>query len=309
MNVHGLKVIRFERYIFAILMTVTMFLIAGISGQREIIFPEVLAIMTGAWLSKTQPWSVNKRKIFSLTCLASIYGVAIVKYVHTDLFFQVCLCFVITGILLSVMRTNFIPIISACILPIYMRTDSWVYSIAVSIMALMIIIGQWFMEKYHLRNINHYDKHDFDIKHEFKWWIKLFLIFGIISVLPLESRNLFFLAPPLIVTFVEFANPQSPLRKRAVNVYGIIVFASLIGASMRLLLNLYLDCPLVICAMLACIFLFIAFDYTRIYFPPSGAILLLPMILRMQDVKVFPIEVAIGAAIIIPISINLFKSK
>ena len=47
MNVHGLKVIRFERYILAILMTVTMFLIAGISGQREIIFPEVLAIMTG----------------------------------------------------------------------------------------------------------------------------------------------------------------------------------------------------------------------------------------------------------------------
>ena len=46
------------------------------------------------------------------------------------------------------MRTNFIPIISACILPIYMRTDSWVYSIAVSIMALMIIVGQWFMEKY-----------------------------------------------------------------------------------------------------------------------------------------------------------------
>ena len=47
------------------------------------------------------------------------------------------------------MRTNFIPIISACILPIYMRTDSWVYSIAVSVMALLIIVGQWFMEKYH----------------------------------------------------------------------------------------------------------------------------------------------------------------
>ena len=309
MNVHGLKVIRFERYILAILMTVTMFLIAGISGQREIIFPEVLSIMTGAWIAKTQPCSVNKRKIFSLTCLASIYGVAIVKYVHADLFFQVCLCFVITGILLSLMRTNFIPIISACILPIYMRTDSWVYSIAVSVMALLIIIGQWFMEKYHLRHINHYDKYEFDIKHEFKWWVKLFLIFGIISVLPLESRNLFFLAPPLIVTFVEFANPQSPLRKRAVNVYGIIVFASLVGTFMRFILNMYMDCPLVICAMLACICLFIVFDYSRIYFPPSGAILLLPMILRMEDLKVFPIEVAIGGAIIIPISMYLFRKN
>jgi hypothetical protein len=290
-------------------MTVVMFLIAEVTSQREIIFPEILAIMTGAWIAKRQPWSVNKRRIFLLTCLASILGVGIVKYIHVQLFFQVALCFLIVGICLVSLRTNFIPIISACILPIYLGTDSWIYSVSVSVMALVIIIGQWLMEKYHMRPINHYSSEEFDLKKEFLWWVKLFVIFGIISIIPLKSRNLFFLAPPLIVTFVEFANPTSPLRKRALNVFEILVFASIVGTVFRMMFNLYFDCPLVICAIFACIFLFVAFDYSRIMFPPAGAILLLPMVLRVEDLKFFPIEVSIGAMIIIPLTMFLFPSK
>ena len=64
MDTHALKIIKIERYILAIAMTVVMFLIAQISGQKEIIFPEVLAIMTGAWIAKRQPWNVNKKRIY-----------------------------------------------------------------------------------------------------------------------------------------------------------------------------------------------------------------------------------------------------
>ena len=309
MDVHALKIIRFERYTLAIIMTVVMFLIAQLSGQKEIIFPEVLAIMTGAWIAKKQPWSVDKRRIFILTCLASIIGVAIVRYIHLDLFFQVSICFLLVGASLILLKTNFIPIISACILPVYMGTTSWIYSISVSIMALMIIIVQWLMEKYHMRSINHFSTKEFNLKHELKWWAKLFLIFGIISVVPIESRNIFFLAPPLIVTFVEFANPKSPLRNKPLEIFEILVFAAFIGTMMRLLLNTYLNCPLTICAIIACIFLFIAFDYSRITFPPAGAILLLPMILRTEDLKLFPVEVTIGAMVIIPLALYFFKNK
>src|SRR5574344_923712 len=114
MDIHGLRVFQRERYLFAILLTVTMFLIAGLTNQKDIIFPEVLAIMTGAWISRHQPWSVNKRRIFCLTCFASILGVAIVKYIHLALFFQVIICFVSVGISLIALQTNFVPIISAC---------------------------------------------------------------------------------------------------------------------------------------------------------------------------------------------------
>ena len=42
MKVEMLKMIRVERYIFGILMALVMVLIAEISGEREIIFPEIV---------------------------------------------------------------------------------------------------------------------------------------------------------------------------------------------------------------------------------------------------------------------------
>ena len=309
MNIEALKLIKFERYFLATIMTIVMFFLAEITNQQEIIFPEILAIMTGAWIAKKQPWSVNKRKIFFLTCIASVLGVSIVRYLPFGMFFQVALCFILIGIILFLSKTTFIPIISACILPIYLGTTTWVYSISVSIMAFIIIIGQWLMEKYHLRSINHYNKENFDIKKEFRWWCKLFCIFGVISILPINTHNIFLLAPPLIVTFVEFSNPKSCLRAKAKNIYFLIVGASLIGYGIRLLLSYFLPCPLVVGACLACILLFAIFDYTRLLFPPAGAILLLPMILDINDVVFFPMQVALGTLILIPLAILSFPAQ
>lgn len=308
MNTAGFKLIKFERYFFALALTLVMFVIAELSGYREIIFPEILAILTGAWIAKKQPWAVNKRRIFILTCLASLFGVAIVKYVHVPLFFQIMFCFIFAGISLLMARTNFVPIIAACIFPVYMNVNTWIYSIAVCIMTLLIIGGQWLMEKFHLRSVNNYCADDFNFREQINHWLKLFLIFGIISFIPFASRNIFFLAPPMVVAFVEFSNPQSKVRKKPLTIFFIMVFAVLAGTILRLVLNLYLDFPLILCALIACVILFIIFDYTRAIFPPAGGLLLVPMILNAQDVKWFPIQAIIGMAIIIPIAIYFNKN-
>ena len=299
--------IKFERYFLALGLTLIMFIMAEVSGYSEIIFPEMLAILTGAWIAKKQPWSVNKRRIFILTCLASLFGVAIVKYVHIALFFQLMLCFMFAGLTLWVARTNFVPIIAACIFPVYMGVNTWIYSIAVCIMTSLIILGQWLMEKFHIRSVNTYCADDFDLKKQFNHWLKLFLIFGIISFIPFSSRNIFFLAPPMIVAFVEFSNPQSKARKMPLKIFLLMLLAVLAGTILRLVLNLYLDFPIILCALVACILLFIAFDYTRAIFPPAGGMLLVPMILNAQDLKWFPIEAVIGMMIIIPLAIYLNK--
>lgn len=308
MNTKALKLVKYERYLLALIMTVVMFLSASFTGQKEIIFPEVMAIMTGAWLDDMQPWNVNKRRIFLLTCITAFIGVGIVKYIHIALFWQVFLAFVSCGVLLVLMKTNFIPILSACILPVYLQTTTWVYSIAVSIMSLIIILVQWLMEKYHIRSVNHY-VNEFNFKKNINLWLKLFIIFALISIIPLESKNIFFLAPPLIVTFVSFANPKSPIRKEKFKIYWIIVFAATVGTLIRLLLNLDFDIPITLCALISCIALFFAFDYTRIFFPPSGAVVILPFLLRYKDLKWFPLEVAVGAFIVISVSCLLFREK
>ena len=299
MNIEILKRIRIERYIFAGLMAVVMILIAELSGEREIIFPEICALTIGAWISEQQPWMCNKRKMFFLVSVASLFGMLVTKYVQIPLIFQTALCFAFTGFILTITKTTLIPIISACILPVYLGTKSWVYPISVTIMALMIITAQWLMEKNHLKPKNEYIPCEFNLKYQVIKWTKLLVVFGLLALIPFKSHQIYFLAPPLIVTFAEFSNPKSPLRNKPFHIIGLMTLASATGCMLREGLNLYLHLPLSICATLACCVLFVTFDKVKTLFPPAGAILLIPMILKTQYLPVLPFEVCIGATVLI----------
>ena len=308
MNIEILKRVRIERYLFGILMALAMVFIAELSGEKEIIFPEICALTIGAWISEQQPWRTNKRRIFILMSLAALFGVLVVKYVPLPLIFQVCLCFAFTGVILTAFRTNFVPIISACILPVYLSTKSWIYPVSVSLMALVIIIAQWFMEKFHLRPVNNFTPCEFSIKKQIIKWTKLLLVFGLIALIPFKVHQIYFLAPPLIVMFTELSNPESPARKKVPYIIGLMTFASFIGCLMRMVLNIQFGLPLSLCTALACLILFVALDKIQIYFPPAGAILLIPMILDEKLLLMFPTEVFIGAVILGCASVILFKN-
>lgn len=309
MDTAVLKRIRFGRYIFALVMTILMVAIAEISGEKEIIFPEIVALTIGAWISERQPWNSNKRKMFLLVSLASVVGVCVVRYMHVPLIAEVITCFAFTGIALTLTRTTLIPIISACILPVYLQTTSWVYPLSVTTMALIIIFMQWCMEKFGLRPHNNYEPCNFDYKIELKKWSKLIIVFSLIALVPFNCNAIYFIAPPLIVTFTEFANIKSPLRKCPVRIFWILVLAAASGTVLREVLNMYLHLPLALCAAIACMILFATFERAHTLFPPAGAILLIPVILRIEDLKYFPVEVAIGAAILIPAAMLLFREK
>lgn len=287
-------------------MALVMVLIAEISGEREIIFPEICALTIGAWVAEQQPWMTNKRRIFSLMSAAALFGVLIVRYVPIPLLFQVCLCFAFTGFILTLCKTNFVPIISACILPVYLGTDSWVYPISVATMALIIITAQWLMEKFHLRPVNNFIPCEFNFKEQVIKWSKLLLVFGLIAIIPFKTHQIFFLAPPLIVMFTELSNKQSPARNRIPYIVGLMTFGAFVGCLIRLLFNIYLNIPLSICTAIACVVLFVAINKIKLNFPPAGAILLIPMILDKKLLLLFPLEVLAGALILSYSAILLF---
>lgn len=309
MNTGFLKQIRIERYIFGILMALFMVCVAEFSGEKEIIFPEICALTIGAWISEKQPWQTNKRRIFFLMSIAALFGVLIVRYVQIPLIFQVCLCFAFTGFILTLFKTNFIPIISACILPVYLKTASWVYPASVAVMALVIIFAQYLMEKFHFRPVNQFVPCEFDIKTQIIKWSKLLLVFGLIALIPFKTHQIYFLAPPLIVMFTEFANPKSKARKKLFYIIGLMTFAAFVGCFLRFVLNVYLGLPLSVCTTLACIILFIALSRVKINFPPAGAILLIPMILDTSLLILFPLEVFTGAIVLSIAAIFLFKDS
>ena len=289
MKAEILKRIRIERYLFGTLMAFVMVFIAEATHETEIIFPEICALTIGAWVSEQQPWMTNKRRIFILMTLAALFGVLVVKFCTFALIFQVCLCFAFTGFILTLFRTNFVPIISACILPVYLRTNSWVYPISVSLMSFIIILAQWLMEKYHFRPVNNFVPCNFKIKTQIKKWSKLLIVFGLIALIPFKTHQIYFLAPPLIVMFTELSNPDSPAREKPFYIIGLMTFASFVGCALRYILNEFLSLPLFICTAIACIILFIALNRLKIYFPPAGAILLIPMILDKSLLLKFPL--------------------
>lgn len=309
MDVKLLKTVRFERYLFGILMAISMVLLAEISGEKEIIFPEICALTIGAWICEQQPWAVNKRRIFALMSVAALFGVLIVRYFPVSLIAQVCICFGFCGFILTVFKTNFVPIISACILPVYLRTTSFIYPIAVMVMAGIIIFAQWVMEKRHLRPVNRFVPCDFDLKLQFIKWLKLLVVFGLIALIPFKTHQIYFLAPPLIVMFTELSNPQSPAREKPAYIAGLMTFGAFVGSTFRLLFNIYLHIPLSICTALSCIVLFIALNKVKINFPPAGAVLLIPMILDKELLLAFPLEVLIGSFVLSYIAMILFADK
>lgn len=307
MNIEILKRIRIERYIFAVVMAFVMIVIAELSGEKEIIFPEICALTIGAWICEQQPWICNKRKMFILVSLSALFGILVTRYISLPLIFQVCICFAFTGIVLTLTKTTLIPVISACILPVYLGSKSWVYPISVTIMTLIIITTQWLLEKNRLKPKNEYIPCDFNWKDQIIKWSKLLLVFALIALIPFKNHQIYFLAPPLIVVFTEFANIKSPLRKKSFQIIGLMTLAATVGCLLREVLNLYLHIPLTFCATIACCILFFTFDKIKTLFPPAGAILLIPMILKTKDLALFPVEVLIGSAILIFTAKILFK--
>jgi len=307
MDIKIIHRIRIERYIFAAVLAFVMVFVAELSGQVEIIFPEVCALTIGAWISELQPWQVNKRRIFVLMSIAALFGVFVVRYVHLPIIAQVCISFAFTGFILTLFKSNFVPIISACILPVYLRTDSLVYPVSVSVMAAIIIVVQWLMEKYNMRPLNSFTPCEFDLKYQIIKWSKLLFVFVLIAIIPFSAHQIYFLAPPLLVMFTELSNPESPARRKPVYIVGLMTFGALIGCLLRLVLNVYIGLPLFICTLIACIILFFTIDKLKIYFPPAGAILLIPMILQTQYLATFPLEVFVGAIILCCASLLMFK--
>lgn len=304
-----LKTLRLERYIFGILLAFVMVLVAELTDEKEIIFPEICALTIGAWVSELQPWAVNKRRIFILMSLASIFGVFVVRFIPYPLIIQVCICFAFCGFILTLFKTNFVPIISACILPVYLKTESLIYPVSVIIMALIIIFAQWLMEKFHLRPHINFTPKEFKIKDEIIKWLKLLLVFGTVSIFPFKIHQIYFLAPPLIVMFTELSNPKSPARKKPNYIIGLMTFGALTGCLIRLIFNVYLGIHLYICTLIACIILFFALNKVKINFPPAGAILLIPMILDESLLIFLPFEVFVGAVILCHLAIFMFRGK
>ncbi len=292
--------------ICCMLMIATMALCAQLLNEQEIIFPEIAALVVGAWAMPTQPWKTSRLQMFLLMSISSVAGLCFVRFIPGGIYPKVLLAFLFTACILSLSRTTLIPVISACILPILLGTDSIVYPCSVCMMTAMIVLLQKLMECLHIKTATAYTPAPSIPRETLIQWGMRLVVFAAAAFLPVWFHQYYFIAPPVIVTFVELSSPDSKVRKQPEKICILITLCAVIGVLCRFSSNILgLSVPVGI--VIAFLLVLIVFHQLELYFPPAGAIALLPFLLHSEGLWFYPIEVACGTIVFAVCSLLLCR--
>lgn len=279
------------RYLLCTAMIFLMCFAAELFNDREIIFPETAALTVGAWLLPQSPWRVSRPKMVLLMTLSAFAGITVVRCITAPMPVKLLIGFVFSAICLTLSNTTVYPLISACILPIMMSTESIVYPVSVLAITLIIAAVNLILEKSGINQSPHYSDQKPDIGSAAVLWIKRTVIFSAALLPAVITGEYFIIAPPLIVTFVEFSPYIS--AKRPLRTVICICASAATGFGARCLME-FLSFPLWLCACIAMPGLFVIFSASDRIFPPAGAAALLPLIISRYKLFLYPVEIIIG---------------
>lgn len=286
-----------KRYLVAALYAVLMVLAADAAREKEIIFPEIIALLIGGLLSPKQVWICGGPMLVGLMTFSAVCGVCISAFLPLPLLGKLAVGFLLVALLLIVTRTTLAPIISACILPILLHTTSWIYPVSVLAAALVIAATRRAFEHWRMSAPSDLPEGKIRWREELPKWGKLFLVFLAVAAVPALTGNPYFIAPPLLVTFVESASFKPVMRKFTKKLIPFTLFAALLGVSARYVLADWLSLPLFVPALVITVLLFLVIEKTSLLFPPIGAISFLPLILPAQGLWLYPLEVTAGLCV------------
>ena len=123
---------------------------------------------------------------------------------------------------------------------------------------------------------------------------------GIFSFIVIRLGFIFAIAPPLLVYFVEFTNKahvnkdRVGMIKACISKAIFIVSCAAIGAFSRILLCEMMDFSIVGIALIQIVILIGVVQYTRIYLPPAGALMILSLLIPYDKLMYYPVQIALG---------------
>ena len=277
----------------SLLLIGPMSLAAELTGIRELIFPEIAALLTGSFLVRQRPWNVDHGMYTLVMSLAALAGFLISRYVAAPLYFKVLLAVAVVFGLLLMSRRAMLPAISACALPVLIGTTEWLYVVSVVIIAGACDLGNAVMERADLMAEKEYTP----VKRNPVHWGRMLLVFAVALLIPMLTGFKYMIAPPLIVAFVALsgaggrdANPPLPT---------ILLFTgtALAGFICRSLFEAT-PLPETVFVMLAAAGAWGLLVLTKRYFPPAAAIAILPFLLPVEGLWQYPLEIFAGITLL-----------
>lgn len=278
-------------------VVILMVLAAELSGEREILFPEVTAIAVGLFLAPKQSWVVSKPRLFFLITFCAWAGLAISLWMPGPQWGKLCAAFLLCQLVLAYSGTGFAPLISAGVLPVMLGTQSVIYPLsAMALTGLLVLLrlvleGGGLKEKQSFTPLPRPNQAD---------WLRLLARCGIGVICILAAVNLntpFAVAPPILVAFTEFSRPGNQARQTPIRTAGLIFCCALAGAVSRYFLTMELGLWLTLSAGVAGIIMLGLLKAFRLYLPPAGALTLLAMLIPETAVIWYPLEVLAGICI------------
>ncbi len=283
----------------AVILVVFMILLSEMFQEKEFIFPEITALLIGAWLAPKQVWKTNKKRLVILIGIYAVIGLVLVKYVPIPDYCKILVGFVLCLLGLFLSKTTFAPLISATILPIIIHSESWIYPPFAVLMSILVVTGQSFWEKHGYREPFPYQPVHSDAHETLILNIKRFLVVAIAAAAALWVDVPFIIAPPLIVVLVELSSDHPNLRRNAFRL-GIITFLCAFGgAYLRIALCQIAHLPLTLCAFFGMVLMLGILRRFQLYFPPAGALTILPLLIDPGKLMVYPFAVLAGFIIFV----------
>lgn len=291
----------FLNYFLTIFVISLMVFASEFFGEREIIFPEIVALSIGCFLTPTLSWNTNYFRMFFFIIACAVLGVLIVLFLPISILVQFIIAFSLGQILLFVSKTGFAPMISAISLPVLIQTKSPIYLISAFSFTLLLILFRLLLEKFNLKQkrdfipnqINSISIKEFSFGFAFRTILVL-----IFSFFALKYDFRFMVAPPLLVAFTELTNKNNKIINKKVQATILIILCAFFGAFTRYFLTMKFGLPLTISAVGTSVLLIITLKFFKIYFPPAGAMAILAMLIPENYVIFYPIQVALGIILI-----------
>ena len=293
---------------FSLALAVGMVTASELLHDNEIIFPEITAITIGALASPKQSWNTSKLRLLLTITAAAVIGVGLVVFIPIALVFKIPLAILCAITCVTISGTEFLPAISACVLPVLLGTRSPVYIGSVVVMTSLILLAQLLLEKLGIRDKSTFTPVKPD-RQLLMLRIRQIIAASLICVMPVMINELFFIAPPLIVAFFEMSKPKSKLMEHSYKAALLIAIGAAAGVLSRLVLTEKLGLPLAVSAMTATAVILIAVSRTKMYFPPCGAIATLPIIIPEGALLKFPFEITAGTLVCIAVAYALSKER
>ena len=295
---------------------IAIFLMSGMAAaadlfqEPEILFPEIAAIAIGALLPPKMAWQTNRLRLFLMIGICAVCGVLIVKYCAFPLLLQLLLAFILSQLFLLFSRTGFVPMTSAMVLPVLLGTDTWVYPVSAAVLTACIAASQYLLERRKLRAPNLYTPLPISFREtflRFSPFYKRILIVALLMLIAVPTGWRFLCAPPLLVAFIELSNPDCPARNSPLKTAAALAACALSGALLRFILCKTLGLPLTAAVGIFSILLVWFLMKTGFYFPPAGAMGILPFLVPETGLLAFSAQAAAGIVLLLSAALFFFR--